>query len=58
MHHLKLLNRDGESVEAQWKAAEVRRHIDLQVAEVICLTETETGRLMPHQDGHDVAPLR
>ena len=44
---LKLLNWNVEWAAAKWKAAELQRRIAQHVADIICLTETDTTRLKP-----------
>ena len=51
---VKLLNWNVEWAAHKWKAAELQRRIDQQVADIICLTETDTARLALPQDGHSI----
>ena len=51
---VKLLNWNVEWAAPKWKAAELQRRIDQQVADIICLTETDTARLALPQDGHSI----
>ena len=43
---LKLLNWNAEWAAAKWKAEEMRRRIGQHAADIVCLTETDTARLM------------
>ena len=51
---LKLLNWNVEWAAAKWKADELQRRIDQHVADIICLTETDTTRLALPEDGHSI----
>ena len=51
---LKLLNWNVEWAAAKWKADEMQRRIDQHVADIICLTETDTTRLALPEDGHSI----
>ena len=51
---VKLLNWNVEWATPKWKAAELQRRISQQVADVICLTETDTEHLKLPQDGHSI----
>ena len=51
---VKLLNWNVEWATPKWKAAELQRRISRQVADVICLTETDTSRLALPRHGHSI----
>lgn len=51
---LKLLNWNVEWAAPKWKAAELQRRIDQHDADIICLTETDTERLVLPPDGHTI----
>ena len=51
---LKLLNWNVEWAEPKWKADELQRRIAQHAADIICLTETDTGRLKLPEDGHSI----
>ena len=51
---VKLLNWNVEWAAPKWKADELRRRISQQGADVICLTETDTGRLKLPKHGHSI----
>ena len=51
---VRLLNWNVEWAATKWKAAELQCRIDQQVADIICLTETDTERLVIPQDGHSI----
>ena len=51
---MKLLNWNVEWAATKWKAAELQRRISRQVADVICLTETDTSRLALPKHGHSI----
>ncbi len=51
---VKLLNWNVEWATPKWTAAELQRRISPHVADVICLTETDTEHLKQPQDGRSI----